>query len=114
MKKIIVLGNLLLLFLLTKQAYAVDIYNPAPGFFASWGGNNTFAGILVFAINIGLSIAGLVAVLFIIYGGFQYMTSAGNEERAETGRRTLVNAIIGLVVIILSYVIVSVINNAFG
>ena len=64
--------------------------------------------------NILLPVAGLIAVLFLIIGGYQYITSAGNEELAERGKHTLQNAIIGLLVIILSYVIVVVIANYFN
>ena len=65
-----------------------------------------------FITNILLPLAGLIAVFFLIIGGYQYMTSAGNEELAERGKRTLQNAIIGLVIIILSYAIVTVISNS--
>lgn len=58
-----------------------------------------------------LGIAFGIAVLFLIIGGFWYITSAGNEETAEKGKSTAVNAIIGIVIIILSYVIVNVISN---
>ena len=44
-------------------------------------------------------------------GGFWYITSAGNEETAEKGRATAINAIIGIIIIILSYVIISVVSN---
>jgi amino acid transporter len=60
-------------------------------------------------INILLAIAFSVAVLFLIIGGFWYITSAGNEETAEKGKNTAINAIIGIVIIILSYVIVNVV-----
>lgn len=59
-----------------------------------------------------MPVVGLIAVFFIIWGGFQYITSGANEELAESGKKTLRNGIIGLVVIILSYVIVTVITNA--
>jgi hypothetical protein len=58
-----------------------------------------------------LTVSGVIAVLFILYGGFLYITSAGNEEQTEKGRKALVNAIIGLVVVILSFVIVQVLAN---
>lgn len=63
-------------------------------------------------INIALTVAGLIAVLFLIIGGFRYITSAGNEETAEQAKKIITNAIIGIVVIILSFVIVRVISNA--
>ncbi|GEM_PF-2636396 len=54
-------------------------------------------------------IAGSIAVLFIIVGGFWYLTSAGNEEQAEKGRKTAVNAILGLVLIVMSFAIIKII-----
>ena len=62
-------------------------------------------------INWLLGIAFGIAVLFLIIGGFWYITSAGNEETAEKGKNTAINAIIGIVIVILSYVIVNVIAN---
>jgi hypothetical protein len=70
------------------------------------------AGLIYNIINIMLLVGGAIAVLFIIIGGFQYITSAGNEEQAEKGRNTLVNAVIGIVLILLSYVIINVVVNA--
>jgi hypothetical protein len=58
-----------------------------------------------------LTIAFGIAVLFLIIGGFWYVTSAGNEETAEKGKNTVVNALIGIVIIVLAYVIVSVVAN---
>lgn len=67
---------------------------------------------LIFAIiRILLLLSGMIAVVFVIIGGYQYVTSAGNEESAEKGRKTVTNAIIGIIIIVLSYVIISVISN---
>ena len=74
-------------------------------------GNNSVTGLILIVINWMLALAGLVAVLFLIIGGFWFITSAGNEETAEKGKSTVINAIIGIVVIVLSYVIVTVISN---
>ena len=70
------------------------------------------SGFIVKIINIALTVAGLIAVLFLIIGGFRYITSAGNEETAEQAKKIITNAIIGIVIIILSFVIVRVISNA--
>lgn len=56
-------------------------------------------------------IAGTVTALFLMIGGFLYITSAGNEEQSEKGRKILINSVIGLVVIIMSYAIVRVISS---
>ena len=63
------------------------------------------------AIRLMLLFAGAIAVVFVIIGGYQYLTSAGNEESAEKGQKTLTNAIIGVVVVVLAYVIIIVIVN---
>lgn len=68
--------------------------------------------LIIFIINIALAIAGLIAVFFLIIGGFRYITAAGNEDASEQAKKIILNAIIGIVVIILSFVIVRVISNA--
>lgn len=75
--------------------------------------NNANASeILVRIINILLAVAGLIAVVFLIVGGFRYITAGGNEETAEAAKKTITNSIIGIVIILLSFVIVRVISNA--
>jgi hypothetical protein len=68
-------------------------------------------GLIKTVINWLLGVAFGVAVLFLIIGGFWYITSAGNEETAEKGKGTAINAIIGIVIIVLSYVIVNVVSS---
>ena len=68
-------------------------------------------GLITTVINWMLALAGLIAVLFLIIGGFRYITAGGNAETAEAGQTTVINAIIGIVIIILSYVIVNVVSN---
>lgn len=61
--------------------------------------------------NMALGFAGVIAVVFIIVGGYMYLTSAGNEEAAEKGRKVLTNSIIGLIIIILSATIIRIVAN---
>ncbi|HEX5430007.1 MAG TPA: pilin [Patescibacteria group bacterium] len=95
---------------------AVTVKNPAPGLFSDlFGDSPEIKNIIPQIISIVLGFAGLVAIAYVILGGFQLVTSRGSSEQAEKGRKTLTNAIIGLVIIILSYVIVSIVTNAaFG
>ena len=74
-------------------------------------GTSSVTSLLKLVINWMLGLAGLIAVLFLIIGGFWYLTSAGNEEQAEKGKNTVINAIIGIVIIVLSWVIVNVVAN---
>ena len=70
--------------------------------------------LILTVINYALVIAGSITVLFIIVGGFWYVTSAGNEEQAEKGRKTLINSIIGLIVITLSFTIVRIVSGTLS
>lgn len=73
--------------------------------------SQTLPELILALIRLLLFVSGSLAVLFLIIGGFFYITSSGNEERAVRGRKTIVDAIFGLVVIILSYTIVAVLQN---
>ena len=69
--------------------------------------------VILSVINWMLSITLALDVLFLIIGGFFYITSAGNEERATKGKTTIVNAIIGLIIIIMSYGIAKMVERFF-
>lgn len=58
-----------------------------------------------------LTFLGLIAVIIILYGGFQWMTSAGNEERVTSARSTLTAGLIGLVIILAAYAITQFVIN---
>lgn len=58
-----------------------------------------------------LGLVGLIAVLYLIYGGLQYITSAGNADKAKLAKSTILYAVIGLIVIALSYVIIAFISD---
>lgn len=53
-----------------------------------------------------LGITGAIAVLFIILAGLRYITSQGNSKQAEAAKSALMHAIIGLVIVIVSFFIV--------
>jgi hypothetical protein len=77
-----------------------------------YGGLNSSQSLTELIANvIMLLFAGAIAVVFVIIGGYQYLTSGGNEETAEKGKKTLINAIIGVVIIVMAYVIINVIVN---
>jgi TRAP-type C4-dicarboxylate transport system permease small subunit len=56
----------------------------------------------------------VVAILMIIIGGFMYVTSAGSEERAKSGRKTVMYALMGVAVVILAYVLVNIVDKSIS
>jgi hypothetical protein len=73
------------------------------------GGPNTpdLPGVLLVIINTFLLLASVLALAFIIIGGFRYITSSGNQEDVEQAKKTVTYAVVGLLVIILAAVIVN-------
>ncbi|HEU5121660.1 MAG TPA: pilin [Candidatus Saccharimonadales bacterium] len=65
-------------------------------------------------VDILIRIAALVAVGFVIYGGFRYMTSQGSPDGTKAAQSTIINALVGLVVAILAAAIVSFIGYSIG
>jgi cysteine-rich repeat protein len=65
-------------------------------------------------INVVLGILGIIALAVILYGGYQWMTASGNEEKVQSAKDTLINGVIGLAIILASYTIVSFVINQFG
>lgn len=64
-------------------------------------------GILFKVINGFLGLIGIVSVLYIVYGGARYLTSAGSEESIESAKTTLKYAVLGLGFAALAYAIVA-------
>lgn len=56
-------------------------------------------------IGIVLTIAALVAFIYLLMAGFQYITAGGDAAKAQTARTGIINALIGIIVIVVSYTI---------
>lgn len=54
--------------------------------------------IVLNAIAIGTQLAMYLAFLFILYGGFQFLTSGGSPDAAARARKTVLNAMVGVVI----------------
>jgi cytochrome bd-type quinol oxidase subunit 2 len=52
-----------------------------------------------------ITAAGTIFVLMFLFGGIQYLTSAGNEEGSTKARKLLVDAVVGLIIVLAAYAI---------
>lgn len=59
-----------------------------------------------------LGIVGSIALAVFIFGGFTWVTSAGNEQRVQKGKDMIMWAAFGLVVIFVSYALVTFVIGA--
>lgn len=72
-------------------------------------------GFIAKFLSIGVGIAGGIAFLLIIFGGFTILTSSGNPERLHTGKELVSAAIAGLLLIIFSLFLLQLIGyNILG
>lgn len=87
---------------------------PAPGFLDSLScmesGNCQLADVaagFISLIRLLLGAMGAVALLYFVVGGFQLMTSQGNQERVRNGQRTMINTVFALVIAFTSYLLLN-------
>lgn len=64
-------------------------------------------GILTNVINLLLTIIGIISVIMIIVGGIRYTTSGGDSGQINSAKDTIIYAIVGVVIAILSFAIVN-------
>lgn len=63
-------------------------------------------------IRTGLGVIGIILVCFIVYGGFVWMTAAGRPDQVDKAKKILINAVIGLVIILMSWSIATFVISA--
>lgn len=63
--------------------------------------------LIVRIINVILGFLGLVAVCLVLYAGYLWMTSQGNEEVVAQAKKMLINGVIGLIIILAAFTITS-------
>lgn len=74
--------------------------------------NQTVSGYVSLIIEWFLLVAGALVVIYLVYGGILYITAGGDAEKATKGRTAVINAIIGLIIILLAYLITAWVTNA--
>lgn len=72
-------------------------------------GNELFAN----GLNLVYFVAGVIAVLVIIFAGFMYVTSGGDAAAVAKAKNALLYAIVGLVVVALAFVITQFVIGRF-
>ena len=84
-----------------------------------WGGTAQTAAALSLSqialnvLNFLLGIAGVLTLIMLVIGGIMYLTSAGDEERIDSGKKIFRNSLIGIVIILVSMVLVQQIAKFF-
>ena len=96
---------------ITNPAMAGAAAARADGMPAELLGNE---GIFTNITNTILYVVGIISVIMLIFGGLRYVVSGGDSKKVTDAKNTVLYAIIGLVIAILSYAIVNFVLNAIG
>lgn len=68
---------------------------------------NTLFGVIKKIINTLITVAAIIAVIMIVIGGIRYTTSAGDAGQTKNARDTIIYAVVGLVVAVMSFALVN-------
>lgn len=82
---------------LVGKVYAVDIPPVVPVVGMSF---TTLVGNI---INVLLLIAGILVVVYLVIAGIQYITAGGDAVKSAAARTAIVNAIIGIIIILIAF-----------
>lgn len=73
----------------------------------AWLPNVTPAALVTFIINAFFALAVLAALIYLLWGGLNWILSGGDKDKVENARQRIIAAIIGLVLVVLAYVILN-------
>jgi len=104
MKKIATLTTLVVIFTLTVLPALALETGIEYGTYTGLGTKDIREGIMAI-VNVLLGFLGIIAIIIILYGGFVWLTSAGNEEKVGQAKKIIGAGVIGLVIIFVSYAI---------
>ena len=100
-------GLLLVTHVPNAHALMVDLGDNPENVSEATGGASSARALARTIVNFFLFFLGLVATIMVIYGGVLYVTAAGNDDQVGKAKNVILYAIIGIVVILLSFALVN-------
>ena len=73
----------------------------------------TLPGVIGSIVGVALSMLGVFFLGLIIYSGYKWMLARGNSQEIEKAKSTMINAVIGLVVVLSAYALTIFISGLF-
>ena len=78
------------------------------------GGEKQLQNVTMNVISTVYTWIGIVAVIVIVIGGVRYMVSAGNPQKIQSAQKTILYAVIGLIVTLAAFAITNFVIAALG
>lgn len=77
-------------------------------------GTGDFGPIIATAIIVVFIIAIVIALIWLVIGGIKWITSSGDSSKVEAARNQIIAAVIGLIIVFLSFFILNFVLSLFG
>lgn len=74
----------------------------------------TVVGVITILMKWGLYLIGFLGVIAFVISGIWYLTSAGDEDRIDRAKETMIYGIIGVIVALMGLIIVNAVNTFLG
>ena len=71
---------------------------------------NDLGSLMTVIVQLLISIAGILAIIFIIVAGFNLITASGDEKKIASAKGTLTYAIVGLIALILTFAVLRIVQ----
>lgn len=116
LKALLITSSLVFLVLASSVAFAQIVPGNIPGPITQVGGGPVtiqgWVGVLLTVIRWIYTLVFILAVLFILLAAFNFVTSKGDPEKVKTAKNQIIYAAVGIAVALLSYAIVTLIQNS--
>lgn len=105
--------------IIIQSVFITSLIVATPAFAQAVGGDVTrIQSFIQSIIGIFVTLSGLIATGFFVYGGVRYITSSGNPEALDSAKKTILYSSIGLAIVlgafVLSNIVTQLATTAFG
>ena len=104
----------------STTAKPVDLCTGESGFGSCLGGTTDYATgdsksiitkLAINLVNFLIFVGAAIAVVYVVLGGYKYITANGEDSKVKEGRSMVINALIGIAIAIASFTLVSFVTN---
>jgi len=96
------------------EARPTGIYNPALENFGKGEGADILAQLIANFLKITFSLAGLVLLAMLLWGGIQWLTAGGDKEKLSKAQGRIASALIGFIIFMSLFAIINYLLPALG
>ncbi|MCD4705794.1 hypothetical protein K8R61_01810 [bacterium] len=92
----------------------LDISGSNAGFDTTEEGEISLAEAIGKIVGVFLSFLGVIFFMLVVYGGFMWMTAAGNQDKVGTAKKIIGNAALGIIIVLSAYIITHLVTTEFS